>query len=478
MIELRPYQSNLVDSVRAAFGRSRRVLAVLPTGGGKTYSFSYMADAVARKNGSALILAHRQELVAQASGSLESLGVDHQVLAAKTCAAFTSGVAVGSIQTVARQIGNMRAPRLIIADEAHHSVSGQWTRLVQAFPESFLLGVTATPCRLDGRGLGEIYGEMVIGPNVRELIVLGNLVPSQIWSTPQAMSFDACGMRGGDFRSDEVESIMQAQRNRIFGDAVTTYRAKANGKRAVVFTNSVRMANDMSAEFRMAGYRFAPLDGKMSDADRKAVVRMVKNGELDGITSCEIVSEGFDCPGLEVAILLRPTKSLSLYLQQVGRVIRPAPGKTHGIILDHVGNVLRFGPPEVERVWTLEGSGQGCAKDPQAVDVSVCKKCLAYIPARLKACPMCGTVAPPKPRELAMEAGELVEYVHGQRVGVALTKEDLRLIDWAKTQRLRDGSKPELLRDWKQLAEERGKKSGFGWHIFKALQKGEAVYGK
>lgn len=409
-VNLRPYQQAGVADIRAAFGaRHRAVLYVLPTGGGKTYTFVYIGSEAGKKGNPVLILEHRKELIRQASLSLASLGVFHQVVAPPDKIAAirrahveqfgrpyinrTANIAVASVQTLARRFSwlDQFRPALIVVDEAHHATAGTWARVLEHASYARVLGVTATPARTDGQGLGSDFGgcfdTMVHGPTMRELIEMGNLVPPRVFSPPPRFDTSNLHHQGGDYKKDELAAATDDRS--ITGDAVDHYRRIAPGRPAIVFCVNVQHAEHVAAQFRESGFRFEILIGDMDDSLRDERVRMLADGRLQGLVTVDVISEGTDIPVAEVAIMLRATESLVLFLQQAGRVLRPCPemGKTHGIILDHVGNVGQFvdgqfrvkhGMPDADRDWTLEGRPKGAKKkkdEEPDLDILQCPKC-------------------------------------------------------------------------------------------------------
>lgn len=326
-------------------------------------------------------------------------------------------VYVCSAQTLVKRLDQMPdKPDLIVVDEAHHlTLDSTWGRCVAAFPEAKLLPVTATPIRLDGKGLGLGSGgfadELLLGPTMRELIDGGHLSPYRIFAPPNALDLSAVRTRAGDYAKDQLAGAMD--KPTITGDAVAHYKRLAAGKRAVAFCVSVEHAQHVAAEFGQAGVPAEFLDGTMDPTERERVIARFESGQTLVLSSCDIVSEGFDLPAIEVAILLRPTKSLSLYLQQVGRALRVFPGKAEAIILDHVGAVMTHGLPDEEREWTLDGVRRGQRKaandnEPGVDRVATCPKCFTiHLPA--PQCPTCGHAYPAKARQVDRADGELQE---------------------------------------------------------------------
>lgn len=431
-IALRDYQSDAVTAVRAAFATGKRApLLVLPTGGGKTTIFSYVTTAAAAKGRCVYLLCHRAELVKQIAATLARFGCRHAVIApgpvVRQCQVEqfkthgrvyvdqTSRVLVASVQTLVRRMGpGLPEPDLIVVDEAHHlTMNSTWGRIVAAYPKAKLLPVTATPCRLDGKGLGVGAGgfadDLVMGPSPSALIADGHLSRYRVFAPPNAIDLSGVRTRAGDYAKDQLAAAVD--RPSITGDAVSHYKRLAAGKRAVAFCVSVAHAEHTAVEFRQAGVPSEFLDGTLDALERDKIIKRFEAGETLLLSSCDIVSEGFDLPAIEVAILLRPTQSLALYLQQVGRALRTFPGKTEAIILDHVGAVVTHGLPDDDREWSLEGVTRKSRADndnePPVVAVT-CVKCFTvHRPA--PACPSCGYEYPVKTREIAQEAGELVE---------------------------------------------------------------------
>lgn len=450
MIVPRQYQADGINAISEALSQFDRVLYVLPTGGGKTVTFSLLSLAF---SGRIMLMAHRTELIDQILATLERVGAD------------MASIHLDTVQTIARRLDKIERPDLIICDEAHHSVAGQYKKVFEHY-QTKVLGVTATPCRLDGRGLCEQYQHMILGPSMLDLIEIGNLVPSRIYSMPVAV-FDGLKKRAGDFAKEQVDEAIEQIKPAIMGDVIATYKSKAHGKKAVVFTHSVEMAKFVCDAFNAEGFHFSPLDGTMSKQERADVVAGIHSGELDGIASCEIVSEGFDCPGLEVAILLRPTSSLSLYMQQIGRVLRPANGKEFGLVFDHVGNAHRFGSPEIDRAWSLEGKEQGRAKSKNDVQVRTCPECFAVIPQRSPRCPVCDAERYTKEREVIQVGGELVLFEYGEKKEVLVGGKAMRYFD--ELQRLRK----ELNKPLRSLAELQsiGINDNTAWNMLRAAKK-------
>lgn len=369
MVELRDYQNDLVTGIRSAFTRSSRVLAVSPTGSGKTVVFSYVTKGAEAKGNSVILCAHRSEIVDQISKSLDRFGVRHGRIQPRHAMA-TANCHVAMVQTLGNRLDRIPAPRLLVVDESHHCVSATYSKILEAWPDTKVLGVTATPKRLDGKGLGKWFDEMVIGPTSAELIKGGYLAGYQYLAPPSDLDLDGIKSRAGDFAIDAIAEAVE--KSSIMGDAVNHYRDHLNGRPAIAFCVTVAHAQMVAEQFREAGYRAASVDGTMDKETRAERMAGIGNGELQVLTSCELISEGVDIPVVSGAILLRPTQSLAMHLQQVGRVLRPKADGSQAVILDHVGNVKRHGLPDAERMWSL--ADQKKTATPKTVTCDACYK--------------------------------------------------------------------------------------------------------
>ena len=333
-LSLRPYQEQLLEDIRASMRRGhRRILAVMPTGAGKGTTIAVMVSNAAERGHRVLILAHRAELIADLSQRIHALGINHGILANGYREDLRHRVQVGSVQTVVRRLNRIPEPTMIIQDEAHHLVAGNmWGRVIETWPRAFLIGKTATPERLSGEGLGEGHGgfftDMVLGPDAAWLTEQGFLVPARIYAPP---GLDLSGIKRFDTKKGKHDSEDRLRQGQAMGDAVSHYRrtiAEHHNGTAIAFCVSVAHAEAVAEAFRAQGIAAAMLDGATDRGLRRRLINDLGTGTLKVLTSCDIISEGTDIPSVTGAILLRPTDSLGLHLQQVGRVLRPSPGKT------------------------------------------------------------------------------------------------------------------------------------------------------
>jgi DNA repair protein RadD len=449
---LRAYQIAAVNALRSAIQQGARApLLCLPTGGGKTMILATIAAQAATKGRQVLILVHRRELIHQTASKLQWAGLDHGIIAAGH-PATNHAVQVASVQTLVRRLSRMAwQPSLVIIDEAHHAAAGSWARILDHWPDAYRLGVTATPCRLDGRGLGAAFDQLVLGPSVADLVFTGYLSAARIYAPPVMADLSGIRKRAGDYANDQAAAAMD--RPTVTGDAIAHYQRLAGAQQAIAFCCNVAHAVSVCDAFKTAGISAALLLG--NTANRDQVVADFAADITRVLVTVDVVSEGFDVPAASCAILLRPTQSLGLYLQQVGRVLRPAPGKDAALILDHVGNVTRHGFPDDPREWSL---ADGVVRRPgtAAPSVRTCPQCYAAFKPQPQ-CPVCGAqCAPIKSRKIQQLAGELQELRRGE-------------IRHQRREQGKARTLPELI----ALGQARGMKNPVGWakHVYFARQR-------
>jgi DNA repair protein RadD len=433
VITLRPLQEAILREIRQAYlDRSHAPCLVAPCGFGKTVVFSAMAESAAQRGKRVLILCHRAELLDQIIATLEQFGVTPEVIAAGFPRSRRQWpVAVASVQTLIRRLDDYPEPTLIVIDECHHAVSNSYTEILRKFSRSKILGVTASPMRLDGRGLGTVFDKLIIGPSVQELTELGYLSPTRLYVPPLV---DTSGLHTklGDYVSAESEALMN--KPTITGNAVSHYKKLAPGKAALAFCTSVKHAYDVAAEFRKAGIDAVALEGRTDAQIRRMAVADFRRGAIKVLAQTDLCNEGFDVPDVHCGIFLRPTQSLVLWIQQMGRCCRIAPGKKEAILLDAVGNVYKLGVPAEPRKWEL--TAEVVVKKPPVVGIRVCPKFFAASSARASVCIECAAQFTVKSRAIAEKEGELIELtpeeIERKRVrreqGRAQTLEQLREI--------------------------------------------------
>lgn len=384
---------------------NKAILYVAPCGSGKTKVFSHFASLIAAKKNRVWILTHREELCTQVSDTLTEFGVPHSFIQSGQYLDYKPLAHVCSVQTLVRRMDKISIkPTVLIIDESHHSCSASYKKIFSHFSEAWRIGVTATPERLDGKGLGDIFQDMIIGPTMAQLIAEGFLSPYKLYAPP-LVDTSKLHTRMGDFAINEANAA--TDKPKITGNAIVHYRKYADGLRAVVYCCSIEHARHTAEQFCQAGYQAASIDGNMDGGMRKEFVRNFREGKIQVLTSCEIISEGFDLPAIQCAIFLRPTKSLAMWIQMSGRALRIMEGKKEAILLDHVGNALRLGFPDDDRDWSLHGATR--REGEKSASVRVCPKCLRAIRPGVEVCPECGHVFKVQSREVGHVDGELVE---------------------------------------------------------------------
>lgn len=426
---LRPYQQDIRDDIESRWLGVSNVIAVLPTGAGKTVLFSSI---LADEPGASCAIAHRQELVSQISLALARNGVRHRIIGQDPVIRMivrlhmeevganyvvpNAKCAVASVNTLTgKKFSESLKPwlptvKLWVQDEAHHVLrDNQWGRAAAMFPNARGLGVTATPLRADGNGLGRhadgLFDTMVIGPSMRDLITMGFLTEYRIFAPPSTFQRDqvAVSQTTGDFNLDQMRkavassSLVVHDEKQIVGDIVQHYQRIAPGKLGVTFVPDIATAETVAEQFNAAGVPAMAVSSKTPDDERCKILRKFKSRELLQLVNCDLFGEGFDLPAIEVVSMGRPTESYGLYVQQFGRALRLLDGKDRAIIIDHVGNVMRHGLPDAPREWSLDRRERRSSGKSDAQTIRAClnPECGAVYERFRDACPYCGTPVPP-----------------------------------------------------------------------------------
>jgi DNA repair protein RadD len=356
-LTLRPYQITDIERLRGEYATGKRaVIYQLATGGGKTVVFSKVVSSAVEKGKKVGVVCHRRELINQASAKLAWCGVLHGIQAAGLDRDHDAPVQVCSIQSIINRLDALPQFDLLVLDECHHAVAATWAAFLLSQPKAKILGVSATPVRLDGKGLGShcggFFDAIVCGPTVDELTALGYLAPVQVYD---GSKIDTSGLRkvAGDYA---MGAEMTTRALVVTGDAVKEYRARALGKPAVAFCVTIEHAEAVAQAFRDDGLRAACVHGGTPKDIRDATLAMLGTNDIDVVTACDLISEGLDIPSIGCAILLRPTASLGMARQQIGRGMRPKADGSPLIVLDHAGNVDRHGDIDEVIEWTLDGA--------------------------------------------------------------------------------------------------------------------------
>jgi superfamily II DNA or RNA helicase len=415
MIEDRTYQVDAVAEYhRAVAAGKRRIIIVAPTGSGKTIiANAIIRDARARLQ-KVVSIAHRREIIGETSKKLHGSDIFHGIIQSGVEARPLEPVQVCSIQTLhARCIrtDKMELPPadLLIVDECHHAPAATYRKIIAAYPNAVLLGLTATPCRGDGRGLGGIFETIIECPQVAELIAQKYLVPTKCYAPtkPDLLGVD---VKRGDYVEAQLAARMD--RPKLIGDVVTHWFKYGERRKTVVFAVNVQHSIHVRDEFLKAGVRAEHIDGSTPKAERDATLSRLVSGEIELVTNCMVLTEGWDCPPASCVVLARPTKHMGLFRQMVGRVLRPASGKTDAIVIDHAGAVLQHGFVEDAVEWTLDPERRATAPEHVARNefgghkILECSQC-GGLRVGGQACPCCGFLPQRPPRAVPIIEGDL-----------------------------------------------------------------------
>lgn len=402
-IALRTYQQNFIDAVRSEFiNKHKRVVGVAPCGAGKTIMTGWMIREAARKGKRSIFFVHRGELIEQTAKTFDDLDIPYGIIASGYKMNLDEYVQIASVQTLAKRIEKIPTPDFLICDECHHILATTYKKILDAFPKAFLLGVTATPQRMGGINLGDIFESMVESLSVNELIQLGNLTPFKYFAPEIGVNLSSVREQFGEFVTEEIEQIMADKK--IIGGIVENYRKLANGKQAICYCVNVKHSKSVADAFNSAGISARHCDGETPKKIRAQIVKNFRDGKIKVLCNAELFGEGFDVPKCQAVILARPTMSLTLYIQQAMRAMRPDPDDPNkvAIIIDHVQNNLRHGLPNAEHHWSLE-------PNKKISDKIQCPKCQKLIkpetlPDRKRKCPNCGYIFP---KNLSAEEQEI-----------------------------------------------------------------------
>lgn len=461
MVQLRDYQERGIREIRSALREGHRaVLFQLPTGGGKTLLAGWMLGEAAERGHTSMFICNRVELLDQTGRAFDKLGVRYGVIAAGRSPSLAPMTQIASIDTLKSRLRrgtSLRPPKIIVWDECRGLGAKGWTEIFRAFPDAVHIGLDATPIRLDGKGLGLYFTHLVRGPTYKELLAFGALVPILVYA-PSAPDMTGVRTKRGDFDKGATEEIMNS--SALVGDVITHYQKLAPGRQGITFGVSIKHSEHLAALYRDAGIPAAHVDGETDKGERKRIIQAFRRRELRILCNVDLFTAGFDVPGVEVITMARPTQSLAIYLQQVGRGSRPGDDpafeKKDCILIDHAGNALRHGLPDEDRDWTLDGlvkkKGKKAADDP--LSVKQCPACYAvFEPA--PACPYCGHQLIAQGRDLEVVEGELRR----------LTPEDMAMI---KQQRRIEVARAQSLEELQRIGEERGYSPNWADHVWNA----------
>jgi DNA repair protein RadD len=456
MTELRPYQAKAVDEIEQAL--ARHVLFVLPTGGGKTVVTAKIIENAVARSERVLVLSHRREITKQTSFKLSAIDLDHGIIQAGLTLDLDAPVQIASVQTFwSRCIRTDKIPLphadLIVIDEAHHVRASMWAGILRSYPNARRLGLTATPCRSDGKGLGNYFDALIEGPSVAELTPKW-LVPT-IYYAPTEPDLKGVKVQAGDYQINQLASRMN--RDDLVGDVIGTWFKFAEGRRAIAFACDVPHSRHIQEEFIRAGVACEHLDGGTPKPERDAILERLASGKTLVVVNCMVLTEGVDVPAASCIILARPTKQIGLYRQMAGRGLRPSPGKSNLVLIDHSGAVFRHGLLEDPIPWSLHTDKRAENLVHAKRELGVigrlveCIKCSAMRTAG-EACPHCGFLPQRRPDPVVFRDGEIARVNRQTRIANSVIDPNMR-IRWHQ--------------QLAHIAGQRGYKPGWVAHKFK-----------
>lgn len=418
-MKLRDYQKDLGRETQRALVHHRQVMMQLATGAGKTAIAGWMAQGLAeardlaKRPVVALYLIHRRELAEQTCRTLERFGLGELVgrIQPGHPEVRYRPFQVGSIPTMRRRLDSLKQwldPKVVIVDEAHHCRAETWELVMDAFPNAYRLGMTATPARLDGKGLGKHFKKITFGPEIGWLVDNGYLAPMRLFGVDPAIDLKKLRRNSAEFSMKAADSLVTGP---VIAHSIKNWRRRAEGTQTIHYAVTVRHSLDFTERMNALGYPTEHIDGKTPDGQRDATLERFDRGITMCVSNVDILTEGYDCPECRTVLMARPTKSTVFYRQAAGRGMRPKADGGHGNLIDTAGNLMRHGPPDDFIEWTLaDGVKVERAAGERPVH-RMCSECNLFYPAAKRECPFCGHVP----------EGKTVEEV------------DVGLIDWGTT---------------------------------------------
>src|SRR5690625_3549672 len=442
--KLHNYQQELLNKTRQAYADGYQAPCVVaPCGSGKSIIIAEIARLTTLKNNRVLFLVHRRELIEQIRETFIKQKVNLEL------------VEFGMVQTIVRRLDKTIKPSLIITDENHHALAMSYRKIYEYFEDVPRLGFTATPIRLNGSGLGDVNDILIEEVTAKWLIENGYLAPYKYYA-PKLIDTEKLKLnRLRDFSSTSMNAAFEDKT--IYGDAIKHYKKLANDEQAIAYCHSIEASKHTAEQFNLHGIKARHIDGTTPKAERDEVIEEFRKGSIKIISNVDLIGEGFDVPDCSTVIMLRPTQSLSLFIQQSMRGMRYRPEKT-SIIIDHVDNVRRHGLPDAERHWSLKGITTNKESEPQ-IQVKECTNCFAVFSSSQKKCPECGHVP---------EVEERREY----EVDEDATLEEVTEVDQEESNIVLDFREPEdckSMAELYELAKHRNYKPGWAFYQGKLL---------
>ncbi len=461
-MQLRDYQEKFVGDIRRSFSEGNRsVCAVAPCGSGKTVVAAHVIEQAIQRGNKSIFIVHRQELIEQTAATFARLGIPFDLIIAGRNTNYNVPVFIASVQTLIKRLDSVPEPQFIICDECHHILAETYLQIVRHWNSAFLLGLTATPQRLGGVRLGDVFTSLIEGPSVANLIRSGNLTHF-VHYAPVDLDFSSLKVRAGDYVTEDAASFMSKQK--IIGDIVWNYKERASGKQAICYCVNVEHSKLMAEKFKAAGISAAHCDGETPKSERQQIIYNFRRGNLKILCNVDLFGEGFDVPNVDAVILARPTKSLTLYIQQAMRAMRPEPNNPNkvAIILDHVNHAARFGDIDQKRNWSLAANLE---KEPQPPPIKICPQCKAVLPLSARICPNCEYDFAFE-QDITEHAGVLNKVASSLEEFLNEAKRRGYKKAWAVHRAL---EKAETYEDCKQIAAIMHYKAGWAWYKWKEI---------
>lgn len=447
-MKLYDYQQDLVNRTRQSYIDGFNAPCIVSgCGSGKSVMIAEVARMTAKNRKQVLFLVHRKELLDQIKGTFSKVGVDFRF------------VTFGMVMTVVNKLDKIPKPDLIITDENHHGLASSYKKIYDYFSDVKRLGFTATPIRLNGSGLGDVNDVLIEGPSVKWLIENNRLAPYEYYA-PKLINTDVLKKAStGDFTKKSMDNAIE---KRIYGDVVKHYKQLADNEQAIAYCHSIEASKHTADVFNQAGYKAAHIDAKTPKEERSKIIELFRQKEIKILCNVDLIGEGFDVPDCTTVIMLRPTKSLSLYIQQSMRGMRYQENK-RSVIIDHVGNVATFGLPDMDREWSLKAKRKTNTDSDLAL--IECKECfMVFEKNESRECPHCGWVQPIEVRESELEVDNEAELVKvGESVGITIDSEKAKFYNMTEDE-------AESIEDLYAIARAKGFKPG--WAYMAAKRKG------
>ena len=386
-MKLRDYQQKFIFNVRKQFSSGvKKVCGVAPCGAGKTVIAAFLVESSVKRGNRTIFFVHRKELIEQTSATFAQLNIQHGIISAGFDFQPELPVQIASVQTLVNRLYNIPEPDFLICDECHHILANTYKKIINHWKNAYLLGLTATPQRMGGVRLGDVFQSMVLAPSTAELISMGNLTTFRYFAPDLKLSLEKLHVKRGDYVNAESAELMSDFK--VVCNVVEEYKKHAKGKSAICYCVNIEHSKLVAQQFINAGISAAQCDGTTPKGERQRLVEEFRKGKIKILCNAELFGEGFDVPNMDAVILARPTKSLTVFIQQAMRPLRPDPRNPNkvALIIDCVNNFSSFGLPSQKRNWSLDPNDK---KEPGVAPMKICPECSEVVPISTKFC-SCG----------------------------------------------------------------------------------------